>query len=85
MYKAPNEKEKGDTQNGKKKEKAIKENHSNEIGKNFAIKLYHQVDKLKIQHRNALNVKNNWKKKYFELEDEFKELKEMYEFTRHLP
>ena len=85
MYQTQREKEKVAMQNGKKKEEPIREDLSNEIGQNFAVKLHHKVDRLKTQHRKALNVKNNWKKKYFDLEDKFKKLKEMYEFVKHLP
>ena len=55
------------------------------VGRNIAYRLYLRVDKLKKKHQKSIKIKNNWKLKYLKLLDKYKKLKEVYEFSRHLP
>jgi hypothetical protein len=65
------------------------ENHLKNTGvkvsRNIAYRLYLRADKFKKRHKKAIVMKNNWKIKYLKLYEKYKKLKEVYEFSRHLP
>jgi hypothetical protein len=55
------------------------------VSRNIAYRLYLRADKFKKRHKKAIVMKNNWKIKYLKLYEKYKKLKEVYEFSRHLP
>ena len=60
-------------------------NTGGKVGRNIAYRLYLRADNLKKKHKKAIVMKNNWKVKYLKLYEKYKKLKEVYEFSRHLP
>ena len=60
-------------------------NTGGKVSRNIAYRLYLRADKFKKRHKKAIVMKNNWKIKYLKLYEKYKKLKEVYEFSRHLP
>ena len=60
-------------------------NTEGKVSRNIAYRLYLRADKFKKRHKKAIVMKNNWKIKYLKLCEKYKKLKEVYEFSRHLP
>ena len=56
-----------------------------EVGKNLLIRYMIKLDKAKKSKAKSIRIKNNWKKKYYKLQDKYKDLKEVFEIYKHLP
>jgi len=55
------------------------------VGRNIVIGYMVKLDRAKKSKAKSIRIKNNWKKKYYKLLDKYKKLKEVYDFSIHLP